>query len=78
VTSQFDVGHSVAPEKIRVDGRWPARPVAQEPTYVLIPWRVVSIRGAVRLVGYNRTNGEGPMTAPTGPAQVGFGPPPGT
>jgi hypothetical protein len=61
--SQHDGARSVAPEEIRADGTWPPRPVAQEPSYVLIRWRVVSIRGALRLVGYNLTNDEGRLSS---------------
>ena len=52
-----------ARDEIRADGTWPARPVREEPAYVMVRWRLVSIQGSPRLVGYNCTNEEGRLSS---------------
>lgn len=61
--SQDDGALDATSEDVRADGTWSARPVADEPSYVLVRWRLVSIQGSLRLVGYNRTNGEGRLSS---------------
>ena len=47
----------------RTDSTWPVPPVSQEPVTVLLRWRVVEIAGVVRLLGWNRTGGEGRLSS---------------
>ena len=61
--SHQDDARSAAREDVRADGTWPARPVGEEPTSVLVRWRLVAVQGELRLVGYNRTSGRGRLSS---------------
>ena len=63
MTSLDDEDAGGSREEIRADGTWPARPVAEEPACVLVRWRLVSVQGSPRLVGFNCTNGEGRLSS---------------
>ena len=63
MTSHDNEDSAEARGELRPDGTWPARSVAEEPAYVLVRWRLVSIQGSPRFVGYNCTNGEGRLSS---------------
>lgn len=42
---------------------WAPRPVDEEPSYVLIRWRLIALQGSLRLLGYNLTNREGRLSS---------------